>query len=101
MVLHSVFFYLKEDVEASLAEEMKKSILSDLAGIKTIVKIHAGAPLGVDRDVVDNDYDMSLHAFFSDRESLNEYLKNPIHLSFLERYKSSWDHFRVCDTYLE
>ncbi len=101
MILHSVFIYLKEDADSSIARDIKKSIIEDLGTIETVVNIHAGAPVGVDRDVVDNDYAMSLHAFFNDRAGLNAYLKNPVHLAFLERFKSSWRQIKVCDTSLD
>ena len=101
MVLHSVFFYLKNTSDDLLIHNLQQAILNDLGSIKSVRNIYAGAPLGVDREVVDNDYSMSLHAFFDDREGMNAYLKDSIHLAFLDKFKSSWDHINVCDTYLE
>jgi len=98
-ILHSVYFYLKEDAPSGLADKMKSDILTDLAAINTVRSMHAGGPLGVDRDVVDNDYAMSIQAFFEDRDGLNSYQQDPVHLSFVGKYKQYWDHIKVFDTH--
>lgn len=98
-VLHSVYFYCKK-VNPERLEEMRKAIMRDLASIKTVQTLYAGAPLGMERDVVDNDYDLSLHAIFRDREALNDYLTDEDHLEFLKNFKKDWEKIRVFDTNL-
>lgn len=97
-VLHSVFIYLKDDAPSDLNKKMKIDILTELSKIDSVQKVYAGRPLGVDRDVVDNDYAMSIQAFFENREGMLAYQKDPIHLSFVGKYKKYWDHIRVCDS---
>jgi hypothetical protein len=97
-ILHSVYFYLKEDAPTGLVNKMKSDIITDLAAINSVRSMYAGGPLGVDRNVVDNDYSMSLQAFFENRNGLNSYQQDPVHLSFVAKYKQYWDHIKVFDT---
>lgn len=98
MILHSVFFYLNDQAPEGTAENMKAEILDKLAGIATVRELLAGPPQGIDRDVVDNDYGMSLHAKLDDMEDLMAYQADPVHRAFVEKYKPFFDKIRVFDT---
>lgn len=98
-VLHSVYFYFKKD-DPKRIEETRDAIMHDLSSIKTVQTLYAGAPLGMERDVVDNDYQLSLHAIFRDREALNAYLTDEDHLEFLHNFSKDWKKIRVFDTNL-
>lgn len=98
MILHSVFFYLNDNAAIDTAGNMKKEILSDLANIDTVRDIWAGPPEGIERDVVDNDYAMSLHALFEDKEALQSYQTDEVHVAFVDKYKSFFERIRVFDT---
>ena len=98
MILHSVFFYLKEGTPAETADLMKTEILDTLSGITTVREILAGPPQGIDRDVVDNDYAMSLHAKFDDLDGLQTYQTDPVHVAFVEKFKPHFEKIRVFDT---
>lgn len=98
MILHSVFFYLKEGSPAETAGLMKEEILQKLSGIASVREILAGPPQGIDRDVVDNDYAMSLHAKFDDLEGLQAYQTDPVHVAFVDRFKPFFERIKVYDT---
>lgn len=98
MILHSVFFYFNETAPGGAAESMQADILEKLSGIATVREILAGPPQGIDRDVVDNDYNMSLHAKFDDLEALSAYQSDPVHVAFVEKYKPYFEKIRVFDT---
>ena len=98
MILHSVFFYLKENAPAGTGEKMRSDIEKKLSEIGQVKEIWAGPPEGVDRDVVDNEYDMSLHAMIGDLKALQAYQVDPIHVEFVETYKPHFDHIKVYDT---
>ncbi|MBP3191652.1 Dabb family protein [Natronogracilivirga saccharolytica] len=98
MILHSVFFYLKKDAPENTAEEMQKDIKEKLSKIDSVKTIWAGPPEGIDRDVVDNDYTMSLHAQFEDLAALQRYQSDPLHVAFVEKYKPAFQEIRVFDT---
>ena len=97
-ILHSVFFYFKEDLPEGLIEAQHAAILQDLSKIDAIDHLWAGMPEGIERDVVDNSYGMSLHMLFNDREALQRYQTDPIHTEFLTMYKPNWTHIKVYDT---
>lgn len=97
-ILHSVFFYFQEDVDPAEAERQQAAVLQDLSQIGSVSKIWAGAPVGIDRDVVDNTYTTSLHAIFEDRAGLDAYQTDPIHLNFLQTFRANWKSVRVFDT---
>lgn len=77
---------------------MRSDIEKKLSEIGQVKEIWAGPPEGVDRDVVDNEYDMSLHAMIGDLKALQAYQVDPIHVEFVETYKPHFDHIKVYDT---
>lgn len=97
-ILHSVFFYYKEGISSEEVERQKAAILKDLSRIATVDSILAGAPLGVDRAVVDNTYGMSMHLTVADRTALEAYQADPIHLDFLADFKDNWTGVKIYDT---
>lgn len=98
MILHSVFFYLNENAPAGTSVDMQADIKTKLSQIDTVINIWAGPPEDIDRDVVDNDYGMSLHAMFEDREGLQAYQSDPLHVAFVETFKPYFERIRVYDT---
>ncbi len=97
-ILHSVYFYFRDEVSIEQIEQQRNSILKDLSKIETVKQIWAGSPVGVDRDVVDNDYKMSLHAIFDNRDGLDTYQTHQEHIEFLNRFKQNWVKVKVFDT---
>ena len=97
-ILHSVFFYFKAETDASVIEAQREAILSQLSTIKTVKWVKAGAPFGIERDVVDNEYGMSLHLEVDSKADLDAYQTDPIHLAFVGKFKANWERIRVFDT---
>ena len=101
MIMHSVFFYLKENsIPSGTVADMETDIRNKLAQIQSVKQIWAGPPQGIDRDVVDNDYHTSLHAIFDDLNGLQAYQSDPVHVTFVETYKPWFQRIRVYDTNL-
>lgn len=96
-MVHSVFFWLKED----LSDEDKASFLKgcqSLATIETVKACYIGPPSSTEaRDVVDNSYGMALLVHFDDIEGQNAYQTDPIHLKFIEDHKDKWTKVVVYD----
>lgn len=97
-ILHSVFFYLQDDVSETEITAQKTAIMEDLSKIEVLKWIKAGAPFGIDRDVVDNSYGMSLHLEVESKADLDVYQTHPIHLEFVKRFKPNWKSIKVYDT---
>ena len=98
MILHSVFFYLKEQTPSEIAGQMEADIKNKLSDIPSVNSVWAGPPEGVERDVVDNDYQTSLHAMFDDIDALQSYQVHPVHVTFVETYKPYFSQIKVFDT---
>lgn len=98
MILHSVFFYFKEDTPEDVIEEQRKRIFELNNKIDHVQLTFAGAPYGIERDVVDNDYGMSLHMLLQDEDSLKAYQEHELHQAFLSDFKEYWTQVKVYDT---
>lgn len=97
-ILHSVFFYFKPEIASEDIETQRKAILEDLSQIEAVDQLWAGGPEGIDRDVVDNTYGTSLHMVIADRDALQRYQTDPIHVAFLNQFKHLWTGVKVYDT---
>lgn len=97
-ILHSVFFYFGDDTPAYVQDEMQSYILKQFPEIPGISNLMAGSPEGIERDVVDNDYNMSLHLVVDDRETLQRYQNHPVHQEFIHKFKPYWKSIKVFDT---
>jgi len=97
-ILHSVFFYFKPETEVATIEAQREAILGQLSTIKTVKWVKAGAPFGIERDVVDNEYGMSLHLEVESKADLDAYQTDPTHLAFVGRFNTNWVKIRVFDT---
>lgn len=96
--MHSVYFYFKEDAPKDIFEKQRERIF-DLNNKLTVVQLtFAGPPAGIERDVVDNDYGMSLHMLFQDEADLETYQKHELHQAFLADFKDYWTGIKVFDT---
>jgi hypothetical protein len=97
-ILHSVFFYFKDDCEPDVIHSQKEAIIADLGRIEEVWDVRAGAPAGVQRDVVDNDYGMSLHLITENLQTLSMYQQHPLHVAFINNFKMYWKQVKVFDT---
>lgn len=97
-ILHSVFFYFANNDDKTEIEAQRSAILNELSTIPVVKWVKAGAPYGVVRDVVDNEYAMSLHLEVASKEDLDTYQVHPTHLEFGKRFKANWAKVRVFDT---
>jgi len=100
-ILHSVFFYFKDDVSSDIINNQKHAIIESLSKIDGVSNVKAGAPVGIDRDVVDNAYGMSLHLQVADKKALEAYQADQIHQDFLKNFKEYWKGVKVFDTEID
>lgn len=98
MHLHNVYFSLKDtssDAIQSLIDDCT-TYLSEQAGI---VSFNCGVlESGLDRDVNDCDFDVSLHILFESRADHDAYQIDAQHQVFIDRNKDNWLSVRVFDT---
>lgn len=83
-MVHTVFFWMNDDVDAAGEREFKDA-LQELEAIPSVKRMFAGpAAATADRDVTDNSFDYSLILWFDDVDGQNAYQVHPIHTAFAE-----------------
>lgn len=98
MLVHHVFFWLKDPQSESDREKLIEGIRT-LRGIETVRECHIGVPAPTEnRDVVDSSYQVSELLFFDDVAGQNAYRNHPIHLQFVRHYSSLWKKVVVYDS---
>ena len=97
-LIHSVFFWLKEDI----SESDRLTFLAGVASLEEIVSIrqmHVGPPAATEeRGVVDNTYSYALIVHFADLAGQDAYQIDPIHLKFVDEQKDKWTKVVVYDS---
>ncbi len=87
MLVHSVYFWLKE----GLSEEDKKNFYAGVESLKDISCVEAcfvGTPAATEaRPIIDHSYDVALTVVLQDVAAHDQYQVDPIHLKFVETFK--------------
>ena len=100
-LIHTVFFWLKEDLTDDQKAKFKAGVKS-LSNISHIQTFYMGPAANTEeRGVVDNSYDMALINQFAKPEDQEAYQIDPIHLKFVEDCKDLWTKVVVYDSLVE
>lgn len=100
LFVHSVYFWLKEDVTAAQYNEFV-DVLRGLEQIKSVQAMEVGQPAGTPRDVVDNSYDVALLVYFNDRAGHDLYQADTIHSSAVAVFEDWIEDIVIYDTICE
>ena len=97
MLIHNVFFWLREDLNAEQVADFRSG-LESLKEIEHAEGIHIGSPAAVPRrlDLV-SDYDFCLTVTLKDVLAHDAYQKDPIHQTFISKNKEKWKQVKVYD----
>jgi hypothetical protein len=97
MLVHTVYFWLRPELTAAQRAEFRKGVES-LSGIKSVEKIYIGKPAATEkRPVIDHSFDVGLTVLCKDTAAEKAYQVDPIHLAFVEKFKSNWTRVQVYD----
>ena len=98
MVVHHVFFWLKDAADAGKLMEG----LQTLRKIPQVKELLIGKPASTEmRDVIDNSYNVSELMYFANAADQDAYQVHPIHKAFVEQYSSLWTRVVVYDMVVE
>jgi hypothetical protein len=98
LIVHHVFFWLKNPEDASKLMEGLKS----LSRIPQVKQLLIGRPASTEmREVVDNSYHVSELMYFNSLEAQKEYQDHPIHQKFIADFGQLWEKVMVYDTLME
>lgn len=97
MLVHTVLFWLRQDLDADEVEEFRLGLRS-LGEIASAHSTYVGRPAKTPvRPVIDNSYDFALTVLLPSLEAHDRYQEDPIHLQFLKENKHRWVEVRVYD----
>lgn len=97
MLVHTVYFWLKPELTAAQRADFRRGVES-LAGIKAIAAAYIGAPAQTaKRPIIDDSYSVALTVICRDVAAHDAYQVDPIHLAFVERFKTYWVRVQIYD----
>jgi hypothetical protein len=97
MLIHSVFFWLKPEIEAAQRESMQRG-LESLRAIKSVETLFIGVPAAMpERSVRDGSYTFGLTVIFKDVAAHDAYQIDPLHEAFNQNFRSLWARVQVYD----
>ena len=98
MLVHSVYFWLKDELGAADRAAFDSGVRS-LLKIKSIEAAYIGVPASTQRrPVVDSSYSVGLTIIFKDGAAHDRYQIDPIHLAFVDSCKHLWSRVQIYDS---
>lgn len=96
MFVHSVYFWLKSDVDRD-ANKAFEDGLNELNSISAVKAVYVGRPAQTSRPVIDSTYDFALTVVLRDLQAHDEYQVDPIHKAFLAKFGQMIDKVLIYD----
>ena len=97
MLVHTVFFWLKPVLTEAQRADFRRGVES-LGSIKAVEKIYVGTPAKTTkRPIIDDSYSIALTVVCKDVAAHDAYQVDPIHLAFVERFKTFWSRVQIYD----
>ena len=97
MLIHSVYFWLKDELSTGEVEEFRAG-LETLKEIDLARDVQVGKPAGTTpRPMLDSSYDMGLVVLLDDVAAHDAYQAHPLHEAFLEKFAPYWKKVLVYD----
>jgi hypothetical protein len=96
MFVHSVYFWLRDDLSPSATKTFVEGIRS-LCTIETVQQGFVGVPASTNREIIDQSYSYALVVSFADEAGHDAYQVHPVHDTFRERCGGSWKKIIIYD----
>jgi len=97
MLVHTVFFNLRKDLDGSEVTEFRMG-LESLKRIGHAEAAYVGSPADVpERPVLVKNYDFCLTVLLKDVAAHDAYQQDPVHQAFIEAHKEKWKQVKVYD----
>lgn len=101
MILHNVYFWLKEEVTTEQAKGFEQGIHDFLGNVPQVSAYKIGKPAGTpQRDVVDHSFAYSIFVWLENVADHDIYQDHPVHGVFVENFNSLWAKVQVLDSTL-
>ena len=97
MLVHTVYFWLKPELTPAQRADFRVGVES-LAGISAVEAVYVGTPAATEkRPVIDDSYSLALTVLCKDLAAQNAYQIDPLHLAFVNTFKSFWTRVQIYD----
>lgn len=96
MFVHSVYFWLRDDLTSDERDRFVEG-LNSLLAIETIHHGHVGTPASTKRPIIDRSYSYGLVVVFADKEGHDAYQDHPIHDRFRNTCRDLWRDVKIYD----
>ncbi|AQQ72288.1 Stress responsive A/B Barrel Domain protein [Limihaloglobus sulfuriphilus] len=96
MLVHTVLFWLKDDVTDD-DREFFAAELEKLKGIECAHAVYVGTPAATERPVIDSSYDFCLTVILPDTAAHDTYQYDPLHVAFVEKCKAMFGKILIYD----
>lgn len=97
MLVHTVYFWLKPELDAQQRADFRRGV-ETLGTIKSVETIYVGTPAKTEkRPIIDDSYSVALTLLCKDLAAHDAYQVDPIHLAFIEQFKSYWQRVQIYD----
>lgn len=96
MFVHSVYFWLREDLTE---DEIKRfeNALQSLVSIDSVKSGYLGLPASTNRPIIDRSYSYGLICVFEDQAAHDAYQIDPEHERFREEFAPYWSDIKIYD----
>lgn len=96
MLVHCVYFWLKDDLGEDEIEKFEEGLHS-LTTLRSVKNGYYGTPASTDRSVIDRSYDYGLVIVLTDEVAHDAYQDHPVHDRFRDNYSDYWDEVKIYD----
>ena len=97
MFIHSVYFWLRDDLTSADRKRFEDGIRS-LVAIDSVGHGYIGEPASTDRAVIERGYTHALILIFADQRAHDDYQAHPVHDRFRDQCAGYWSGIRIFDT---
>ena len=97
MFIHSVYFWLKDDLTAQQVDTFQQGIDS-LTALPTVKTAYTGVPAPTDRPIIDSTYSQALILVFDDQAAHDAYQDHAVHEAFRETCDDFWHKIVIYDS---
>jgi len=96
MFVHSVYFWLRDDLSPAARAKFVDGIRS-LTTIDVVQMGFIGTPAATNREIIDTTYSYALVLSFADAAAQDAYQVHPVHDAFRENCGGSWNKIVIYD----
>ena len=96
MFVHSVYFWLRDDLSPTAKTTFVEGIRS-LTTIDSVQHGFIGTPADTHREIIDASYSYALVVSFADEAGHDRYQTHPVHDRFREQCGGSWSKIVIYD----